>query len=133
MTSEPREVQALLVEDNAGDALLLTTVLGQSQRFSFACRRVTRLSEALEALAASGYDMVFLDLSLPDGDDVAVLDRVRDRAPSTPVLVLTGWMDPERSARCQAHGAIGALDKSGLMEDDFVTRIEHTVARALVA
>ena len=127
----PREVRALLVEDNAGDALLLRTVLEQSSVFRFDCLRVTRLSEALEELEANGFDMVFLDLSLPDGDDVGVLDRVRDRAPDTPVLVLTGWMDAERSAQCRAHGAVGALGKSALMEDDFVSRIETTVAGAL--
>lgn len=45
--------------------------------------------EALERLPASDYDLIVLDLMLPDGDGLQLLERIRNRKGSPPVLILS--------------------------------------------
>lgn len=50
---------------------------------------VRRLSEAQQQLEAAAFDVVLLDLGLPDGDGIELLIRLRRERQSTPVLILT--------------------------------------------
>src|SRR5262245_37967990 len=59
-------LKVLLVEDNPGDAELVRAALAEVSWASFETDAVERFSEALGALARTTYDVVLLDLSLPD-------------------------------------------------------------------
>ncbi len=50
---------------------------------------VRRLSEAQRQLEAAAFDVVLLDLGLPDGDGIELLTRLRRERQTTPVLILT--------------------------------------------
>jgi two-component system OmpR family response regulator len=50
---------------------------------------VMRLDEAEDAMAGTGYDLILLDLMLPDGRGVTFLKRLRARGDATPVIILT--------------------------------------------
>jgi|GEM_PF-6065993 len=79
-------MRILLVEDDPG--------LGEAIRdhlwsLGHAVDREERLAAAEAALRAVPYDLVLLDLGLPDGDGLAFLKRLRARGDATPVIVLT--------------------------------------------
>jgi DNA-binding NarL/FixJ family response regulator len=57
-------------------------------------------------------DAVVLDLRMPGGDGVAVLEDIKARAPATVVVMLTNYTSEEHRARCLAAGADHFLDKS---------------------
>ncbi len=61
-------MRLLIVEDNQRLALLLADGL---QRRGFACDTAHSLAEAESALAVAAYDVIVLDLGLPDGDGLA--------------------------------------------------------------
>jgi len=67
--------------------------------------------EGEEAAATRGYDLVVLDLMLPDRDGVDVCKSLRRRGISTPILILTALSDMETK--------IGGLDSGA---DDFLTK-----------
>ncbi|AOZ69162.1 DNA-binding response regulator [Rhodobacter xanthinilyticus] len=79
-------MRILLIEDD--------TVLGAAVRDQIAADGqtvdwVTRLDLAREAMAGTGYDLVLLDLMLPDGRGIAFLRAVRARGETVPVIILT--------------------------------------------
>lgn len=68
------------------------------------------LRMAADCLAAAEYDLILLDVMLPDGDGRDFLARSRDRI-TTPVIMLT--------ARSQVSDRVGALDQGA---DDYITK-----------
>lgn len=59
-------------------------------------------------------DLVLLDMHLPDGNGIEVLQAIREECPETRVLVMTRF--PEYRKRCLELKADGFFDKSGDME-----------------
>lgn len=57
-------------------------------------------------------DAVLLDVRMPGGDGVAVLQDIKSRAPGTVVVILTNYTGERHRARCLAAGADHFLDKS---------------------
>ena len=83
----------LLVEDNPADATLLHRALGKIPSVQTQVTHVTRLDQALDALAEAGFDLVFLDLALPDSLGLDTVRQISAVAPSLPIVVLSGLDD----------------------------------------
>jgi DNA-binding response OmpR family regulator len=79
-------MRLLVVEDEARIAEILKSALG---RAGFAVDTVGRSGDAADALATMPYDVLILDLGLPDGDGLALLAQLRAAGNSLPVLILT--------------------------------------------
>lgn len=107
-------MRALVVEDDPGIARGLVVTLGQQ---GWAVNCVGSLSQAWTVLRVERFDVVLLDLGLPDGDGASLLKRLRRSPkgqqpdPAMPVLVMT--------ARDQVDERIDVLD---LGADDFLTK-----------
>ena len=71
--------------------------------------------EALEAITREPFDVVLTDLGMPEvsGEDVA--RAVRRPAPSTPVVVLTGWADQLEAEGAALEGVDRVLAKPVLL------------------
>ena len=95
---ENKPIRVLLIEDNPADAQLVTIALEESHRAEFKVKAVSRLDAALDHLRHDNFDVVVLDLSLPDCPCDETLTRVTTAAARMPIVVLTG-MDDESFAR----------------------------------
>ena len=82
--------------------------------------------EALELLAGEPVDCVILDLEMPGVDGFAVLQALRERGATVPVIVYTGTGDYDRCVRAVKLGADAFIDKADTME-----RVVHEVRRAI--
>jgi len=109
----------LLVEDNDGDADLVGFHLRRTAWYPTSLQRVGSLDAARSLLDRAVFDIVLVDLGLPDSDGLDTLRQVRRAAGDTPVVVLTGRSDDELGPRAIEEGA-----------EDFVTK--GTEATALV-
>jgi DNA-binding NarL/FixJ family response regulator len=69
-------------------------------------------TEGVTAARRLAPDAVVLDLRMPGGDGVAVLEDIKARAPATVVVILTNYSCEGHRARCLAAGADHFLDKS---------------------
>jgi len=79
-------MRVLLVEDQAELSGLVTANL---RRSGFAVDQAALLEEARAGLATTPYDVVLLDLQLPDGDGFNLIRELRRRKDHTPIIVLT--------------------------------------------
>ena len=106
LSNEP--IKVLLIEDNAGDAMLMRKALGDpgalsSARVQFYLICAERLSVGLKLLAAEQIDIILLDLSLPDSEGLATFLRLRDCAHGVPVVILSALDDETVGKIGRAH------------------------------
>ncbi len=104
-------VRALVVEDDPTDALLLHEALKRVPRASFTTTRVETLEDALARLATTDFDIVLLDLGLPDSQGPDTLTRLCEHQPQVPVVVLTGLDDEAVGISAMQLGAQDYLVK----------------------
>ena len=79
-------MRILLIED---DTVLGAAVCDQVRADGHSIDWFTRLDEAREALAVAAYDLVLLDLMLPDGRGIPFLRSLRAKGDASPVIILT--------------------------------------------
>ncbi|HLG74739.1 MAG TPA: diguanylate cyclase, partial [Chloroflexota bacterium] len=85
-------VKVLLIEDNPGDVRLLREALRDSSR-PFTITEADSLAAGLRLLEDATFDVVLLDLSLPDSFGLQTFDALQDKHPNLPVVVLSGTSD----------------------------------------
>ena len=86
-------IRVLLVEDNASDALLIDAALSDVMDVQYELIHAERLSDGVARAQATHFDVVLLDLGLPDAQGMNTFRQFRRQAPDVPVLVLTGLDD----------------------------------------
>src|SRR4051812_329197 len=109
-------VSVLLVEDNLGDARLTRELLAEAAGAAFHVDHTTTLSSALQRLRgdtpeSAHYDLVLLDLSLPDAHGIEGIAAVQETRPDLPIVVLTGTDDETISIGAVQAGAQDYLVK----------------------
>ncbi|MEZ0321021.1 MAG: response regulator transcription factor [Thermus sp.] len=95
-------MRLLLVEDEPGVRSLLRETLEEA---GFAVDEASGVEEAEGLLLAFPYDLLVLDLFLPDGDGLEVLRSARERGLNLPVLILTARDALEARLEGLARGA----------------------------
>ena len=68
-------------------------------------------SEAIEMVRRDNYDLVFLDLRLPDIDGAEVFREIRSVNPLLMVIIITGYPDSQIMARAMKQGPFGVMNK----------------------
>ena len=81
-------MKILLVEDVSDDAEFLRQSLAQHNARATEITRASCLSDAIEALRADRFDVVLLDLNLPDASGAECVDRFQQADPLIPIVVL---------------------------------------------
>lgn len=126
---EPSPVRLLIVEDNPGDARLLSHLLQKAGPDRFTIIHVDRLQRALDYLSAHPVDLVLLDLSLPDARGLETVRRITAAAPDTPIVVLTGLNDEGFALQAVREGAQDYLLKSQIDTLLLVRSIGYAIER----
>jgi len=122
-------IRVLLVEDNPGDARLFTELVRDTGAGQWKLVQVDRLSAALERLQREPFDVMLLDLSLPDADGLETLIRAHTQAPKIPIVVLTGHDDEALAVRAVRAGAQDYLVKGRIDGDALVRSIRYASER----
>ena len=121
-------ISVLLIEDNPIHTRLLQGLLSDAQGPAFAVETANHLAVGLARLGQGGIDAVLLDLVLPDSQDMATFERVKEVAPDTPVLVLTGLADECLAEEVVAAGARAYLVKTEIDGARLARSIQAAVA-----
>lgn len=104
-------IRILLVEDDPTDRLLLSRALDMQPGFAHELVTVSRLSQACDSVESDGYDIILLDLGLPDSQGLDTFVSLHDLAPEIPIVVFTGYDNEEMGTRAIQQGAQDYLVK----------------------
>jgi signal transduction histidine kinase len=133
MSDATDRLAVLLVEDNPGDARLvehhLDREVPQALDAETELTHVESLSAAQEALATGEYDLLILDLGLPECSGTETLDRLTDVIRETPTIVLTGLDDTATAVEAIQQGAQDYLPKDDLDTDRLWRSIRYAIER----
>ena len=107
-------LKVLLVEDNFKQAELFEELLSQAKTSHFELTHVQRLDETLKLLEQDSFDVILLNLSLPDSQGLETIARVRMTSIVTPIVVLAGLNDQDLAVQAIRSGAQDFLIKGQL-------------------
>jgi two-component system, cell cycle sensor histidine kinase and response regulator CckA len=107
-----KPLQLLLVEDNLGDAELVREYLESSGHGAFGITQATRLSQALRIASERTFDVVLLDLGLPDSKGLDTLVAFMQRNYPGAIVVLSGTDDKETRLLASSAGADEFVSKN---------------------
>ena len=96
---------------------------------------VGTVKEALAVIEKQKFDLIFLDLKLPDGSADDVYDAAKEEQPDCPIVIITGYPDSDMLDRILAKGPITVLKKPLKVEQlkDTVRILGHKEAAKLAA
>ena len=100
---------AILIVDDDPD--ILTALHDLLEYDGFLVTEVSTCRDALEQVRTVDFSAVLLDIGLPDGDGLAVLEIIQTIAPSLPVIVLTAFTSQDYRAKSLSGGAFSYLTK----------------------
>ncbi|MEZ4634333.1 MAG: diguanylate cyclase [Caldilineaceae bacterium] len=120
-SSSTQAIHLLLIEDNSVDAYLLHELFNEVDPNGFAITHVSRFIEALDLFEQQAFDLVLLDLSLPDSQGLETLVRFRHFNPDIPIVVLTGHDDQDTAFEALRKGAQDYLVK-GRIDGELIAR-----------
>jgi len=108
------DIRILVVDDNAGDLELVESCLKEDRRVGVLLTKAGSVADAIQSLRSHPFDVVLLDLGLPDSVGTSALEEVRRIVPRIPVIVLSGQSDAKVVTRALQEGAQDYLSKDGL-------------------
>ncbi len=123
-------IKILLVEDNPADADLLQEFLEEADETQWSLVHVEKLKEGLHTLSEHQFDVVLLDLSLPDKQGLATVAHTHQAAPDLPIVVLTGLNDKVTALDALRQGAQDYLIKGKIDSFLLVRAIRYAIERA---
>jgi PAS domain S-box-containing protein len=128
----PRPVKVLLVEDSPSDAELLQEALRGTGAGRFEFVVAERLAEALHQVKHAPFDVLLLDLSLPDSTGADTFFRARAAAPGLPIIVLTGTENEVVGTEAVRHGIQDYLLKGEADGRQIARTIRYAIERKRV-
>jgi signal transduction histidine kinase len=143
----------LIIEDNPGDTLLLREMFKDDGSHSTELTHAGDMSEAETYLSEDTFDIVLVDLGLPDAQGLEAIRRAHAAAPHVPLVVLTGLDDESLAAQTLRAGAQdylikGQIEPRGLLralryaierkrlerlKDEFVSTVSHELRTPLTS
>jgi diguanylate cyclase (GGDEF)-like protein len=123
------DIRVLLVEDNPGDVRLIREALNEVRHAHIRLEHADCLQAAQNILAAQEFDLILLDLSLPDSSGLATVEKAGDAAPDTPIVILTGLDDVNTGIQAVRAGAQDYLVKGEVTGHLLVRAIRYAIER----
>jgi len=126
-------IKLLLVDDDAADRKIVKLALDQSSNvMDFNVEIAETLAQATEYLKNKDYDVVLLDLGLPDSGGINTVQKAHSTNSNVPIIVLTGLADEEVGLEAIEKGAEDYLVKGMPLEHSLVRIIRYAIERKKV-
>lgn len=125
----PAQWKILLVEDDLEFAHLLKIRFGKEKDPSIAIEAVSTLEMALAALGKNIYDLVLLDLMLPDSTGIETFEKLKSGTHHIPIVIISGIDNDQIAINAVRRGAEDYLVKSEVSSRFLVRVIHHAIDR----
>lgn len=121
--------KVLLIEDSDYHAVVVQELLGKVKNILFEIKRCSNLAQGLECLDIEDFDVVLLDLVLPDCKGLRTFARTKRHAPGIPIVILTSTEDDELTITALRGGAQDYLIKGDFTSVLLVHSINYAIER----
>ncbi|MDP9291341.1 MAG: response regulator [Verrucomicrobiota bacterium] len=128
----PWKLKLLIIEDNEQYAVLVRRMLARSVRFTAEFSGAETLAGGLEKLRHEAFDLVLLDLTLPDSHGLHTFSTIADQAGPTPIVVMTALDDQAQAQETVQCGAQDYLVKDGIDPRSLERAVIYAVERGKV-
>lgn len=119
----------LHVADDDFTSQVVQLLLEKARVTTFLIQRARSVGEAIALAHDTQFDVILLDLHLPDNVGLDALSRLKVTAPSVPIIVLTGPDEDAMAIDAIRRGAQECLAKEHVMGDLLTRMIRHSIAR----
>jgi signal transduction histidine kinase len=126
------KLRVLLIEDNPGDVRLIREMVAEARYPVFNLDCVDRLTDGLARLLDARFDVILLDLSLPDSSGLNTFVTLHAAAEDLPVVILSGLNDETTAVECVNAGAQDYLIKGEVNSHLLIRSLRYAVARGLL-
>jgi len=123
------DIRILLVEDSPEYGQALQNILTSSPPYEFQVDRAIRLEEAHRQMSRSKYDVILLDLTLPDSYGLDTFTRTHSLSPDTPIVVITDLDDESMAVTAVREGAQDYLIKGESDKQRIARSLRYAVER----
>jgi DNA-binding response OmpR family regulator len=121
---EREKTRVLLIEDNPAPAQHIEELLKTAGEARYALTTLGRFADAGERLVQQQWDVIVLDLVLPNGEGIELVRRIKELAPDVPLLIVTATDDEELALGAIREGAQDYLVK-GQFDGPQLWRVIH--------
>lgn len=129
MTKHLKGKKILLVEDDPGDVYYFKELVSDKTDIDEMLKTVGTLSEAVSILKVEDFDIVILDLGLPDSVGLQTFNALHARFPDVAVLVLSDMDDADLALQAVSSGAQDYLVKGALEQRLIIRSMRYAVER----
>jgi PAS domain S-box-containing protein len=129
MNNKPLKV--LLIEDNPSDALLVREMLAETDSVDCELTHIDRVSRWDEVSDRRNFDVILLDLSLPDTNGLDTLVKMHGMLPGVPIVVMSGLEDEDVAIKSLQEGAQDYLVKGRVESDLLVRAMRYAIERKI--
>lgn len=119
----------LYIEDNVDDVYMIRDILSHAKNMAIDLDSEETLQDGLNRLEEQTYDLLFLDLGLPDSFGLDTLHRVMQSNIDIPIIVVTGNDNEEDGVRSLEIGAQDFLAKGFITQRLLMKTIQYALAR----
>src|SRR5271157_488462 len=128
-TNPVTSINLLLIEDNPPDARLIQELLKDVPGFPHTLEWARNLAQGVQALSDGDFQLVLLDLSLPDSQGLNTVEAVISQKRGVPIVVLTGLDDETTALNAVQAGAQDYLVKGEINGRSLVSSIRYAMER----
>jgi len=126
-------LRVLLIEDSSAYARIIRSGLKKAQNWQFQVEWADRLSSGLQLLDQGPFDVIVLDLMLPDSSGLETLAHTLARAPAVPIVVLSGFDDEALAVEAVQQGAQDYVVKGSMSSSLLVRCLLYAIERKQAA
>lgn len=127
MLNEP--IKILLVEDDLFYEDYLSEIFAEETEISYELNHVVRIKDCVEHLEQDNFDVILIDLNLPDCTGLDTIYEVESQASNTPIIVLTEQDDNELASQALQSGAQDYLVKGQIDRSTLERSIRYAIER----
>ncbi len=125
----PEKIKILVIEDNSADVRLIKIYLEEYFEDKFEFSSFAYLQKGLDALSSSPFDIIILDLTLPDSAGLETFKKVHEHSPAIPIIVLTGIDNELIGINAMKLGAQDFLVKGNIHSKELSRSVNYSIER----
>jgi PAS domain S-box-containing protein len=122
-------INIFLIEDNLGDAYLIKEILKDIKTTQFNLKTADTLKNGLKGLESAEFDILLLDLCLPDSYGIETFEEFNQKIPGLPIIILSGLSDEKLALKAVRKGAQDYLVKGSVDSNLLGRSIKYAIER----